>query len=105
MELYQPEGTEDYYFPEAESTYDAVWALAFALNRTSTLVDRGDASVTGCVAEGSLVPLHEFNYSNALMGCIMRWSLEQTNFEGVTVSIYTLILCANPLAHQRISPP
>ena len=50
------------------------------------LADQGDASVTGCEAEGSLVPLHMFNYSNALMGCIIRWSLEQTNFIGVTVS-------------------
>ena len=74
---------------EGGYAYDAVWALAFALNRSRTLIDRGDANVTGCMdREGSLVPLHEFDYSNALLGCVIRWSLEQTRFEGVTVSLH-----------------
>lgn len=72
---------------EANSAYESVWALAFALNHTSMLADHGDASITGCMDEGSLVPLHMFNYSNALLGCIIKWSLEQTDFIGVTVSI------------------
>ena len=87
--LYETRATTSGFTPRlnAYHAYDAVWALAFALNRTSTLVDQGDISVTGCVAEGSLVPLRKFNYSNALLGCVIKWSMEQTNFEGVTVSI------------------
>ena len=70
---------------EADIAYDAVWALAFALNRTNELVARGNVSESGCDLEGELVPLHMFNYSNALLGCVIRWSLEQTNFTGVSV--------------------
>ena len=71
---------------EAGQGYDAVWALAFALNRTRTMVDQGDISETGCAAEGSLVPLNMFNYSNALLGCVIRWNIGETKFNGVTVS-------------------
>ena len=70
---------------EADIAYDAVWALAFALNITSELVAWGNVSETGCDLEGELVPLHMFNYSNALLGCVIRWSLEQTDFTGVSV--------------------
>ena len=72
--------------------YDAIWALAFALNRTKEIVDaynNGNESVleiTGCVnLTGELVPLEEFDYENELLGCVIRWSLEQTNFLGTSV--------------------
>ena len=67
--------------------YDAIWALALALNRTMTMVDESDISGTGCeMMNGSLVPLHEFDYSNALMGCLVQWNLQTTNFSGVSVT-------------------
>ena len=66
--------------------YDVLWALAFALNRTMTMVESGDINGTDCQeAHGSLVPLHEFTYENEMMGCLIKWSLHQTNFSGVTV--------------------
>ena len=66
--------------------YDALWALAFALNRTMTMVNSGDINETGCQdAYGSLVALHEFSYKNAMMGCLIQWNLQQTNFLGLTV--------------------
>ena len=67
--------------------YDAIWALAFALNNTMTMVNDPAFSATGCEGrDGSPVPLHMFNYSNELMGCIVTWNLQRTNFTGVTVS-------------------
>lgn len=72
--------------------YDGLWALAFALNRTMTMVESEDINSTGCQnAQGSLVPLHEFNYSNEMMGCLIQWSLHQTNFSGLTVSFAMVI--------------
>ena len=68
--------------------YDAIWALALALNRTMTMVDESDISGTGCeMMNGSLVPLYEFDYSNALMGCLVQWNLQRTNFSGVVVYV------------------
>ena len=68
--------------------YDALWALALALNKTMTMVNTVNMNIseTGCeVMDGSLVPLHEFNYSNAFMGCLIQWNLQRTNFSGVSV--------------------
>ena len=47
--------------------------------------------------DGGLVPLEQFHYSNGVMGCVIRWSLQQTNFSGVSVSValsvlYTLLV-------------
>ena len=57
-----------------------------ALNDTMTIVNNSDISGTGCEAmNGSLVPLEEFTYDNALMGCLIKWNLQKTNFFGVSV--------------------
>ena len=73
--------------------YDAIWALALGLNKTQEMVDRNDSAAlteTGCSnTSGRLVPLHEFDYGNEMMGCVIRWNLEQTNFTGVSVSTYS----------------
>ena len=53
------------------------------------LIEGGDISETGCEErglDGALVPLHEFDYTNGLMGCVIRWCLEQTDFDGITAS-------------------
>ena len=66
--------------------YDALWALAKALNETMTMINTSDISSTGCEAEnGSLVPLEKFTYDNALMGCLIQWNLQRTNLFGVSV--------------------
>ena len=87
---YEKRGTSGGYntITHGSRMYDALWALAFALNRTMTMVDSGDISVTGCQnAYGSLVPLHEFTYRNEMMGCLIQWSLQWTNFSGLTVCL------------------
>ena len=69
--------------------YDALWALALALNETMTMVDSLNISGTGCEAmNGSLVPLHRFDYANAMLGCLIQWSMQQTDFFGVSVSAF-----------------
>ena len=66
--------------------YDALWALAMALNNTITMVNNSDIDETGCEAmNGSIVPLEDFTYDNALMGCLIQWNLQRTNFFGVSV--------------------
>ena len=66
--------------------YDALWALALALNETMTMVDDLNINGTGCeTMPGALVPLDQFDYSNALMGCLIQWNLQRTNFSGVSV--------------------
>ena len=69
--------------------YDVMWSLAFALNQTMTMVESLDINGTGCESmNGSLVPLHQFDYTNAMMGCLIQWNLQQTNFSGVSVRKY-----------------
>ena len=42
--------------------------------------------LTNCTDYGELVPLNEFNYSNAFMGCVIRYNFHRVNFSGMTVS-------------------
>ena len=66
--------------------YDAIWAIAFALHNASESVRINDSS--GCEDHlGELVALEKFHYRNKLMGCVLRRSMEITNFAGITVSI------------------
>ena len=68
--------------------YEAVWILALALNQTMTMVESLDINGTGCESmNGSLVPLHQFDYTNAMMGCLIQWNLQQTDFNGLTVRV------------------
>ena len=77
--------------------YDALWTFAIALNKTNEMVRGltreeilnmtqcgGTVEETG--VEWEVVSLENFTYSNQLMGCIIRWNLEKTNFIGVSVS-------------------
>ena len=69
--------------------YDAMWVLALGLNRTQEMfLNNYNVAEIGCDGlDGGLVPLEQFNYSNGVMGCVMRWNLQQTNFSGVSVSL------------------
>ena len=91
-ELYENRSTQLGYTPTLVRgiAYDAVWALALGLNRTQEMfLSNYNVSEIGCDGlDGGLVSLEQFNYSNGVMGCVMRWSLEQTDFSGVSVSCY-----------------
>ena len=68
--------------------YDAVWAIALGLDHASEKVRLGNDS--GCEdVPGNLVPLEEFDYSNAKMGCLFEKSFRETMFTGITVSTQT----------------
>ena len=65
--------------------YDAVWAMAIGLDTASKRVRMGNES--GCEnLPGDLVPLEEFDYYNAKMGCVLQESFSETSFMGITVS-------------------
>ena len=75
----------------ATTAYDATWALAFALDRTSSMINDSNEEIfnkTGCRSSGGrrIVPLENFTYDNDLMGCVIRSHLTWTNFTGVSVS-------------------
>ena len=67
------------------TVFDAVWAMALALNHTAERVVKNDSS--GCShLPGRLVPLEQFDYSNKRMGCVMMDSYTRVKFIGITVS-------------------
>ena len=71
--------------------FDAMWTVARALNLTEEMrlknVSKNDPSLEECNhLPGELVPLDEFTYSNAFMGCVMKMNYQKTNFTGVSVS-------------------
>ena len=69
--------------------YDAFWVLALALNNTNAMVESANISGTGCEnVTGSLVKLENFTYGNEMMGCLIQWNLQMTDFSGVSVSQY-----------------
>ena len=65
--------------------YDATWAMALGLHNALEMVMINDSS--GCDhLPGKLVPLEDFDYLNERMGCVLRKSLHQVHFLGITVS-------------------
>ena len=67
--------------------YDVIWVLAIALNKTMTMINSTNINETNCEnISGSLVPLEHFDYTNEQVGCLIQWNLQQTSFNGVSVS-------------------
>jgi hypothetical protein len=82
----------------APIAYDAVWTLALALNSSMAMIEGWpkDAIIneTGCQDDGTdldVFELDDFTYNHTLIGCIIRWNLAQTNFTGVSVSIFKIL--------------
>ena len=87
VEKYENRTDSEYDRVLAGVMYDVIWVLALALNKTMTMISSGDISGTSCEnVPGSLVPLEQFNYSNEKVGCLVQWNLQQTSFNGVSVS-------------------
>lgn len=72
-------------FPAVGVAYDAIWSLALALDKVTNRVANGNDSGCGHL-RGALVPLEFFDYANEKMGCILRQSIDEVEFSGVTVS-------------------
>ena len=105
MRLEEPESKANNYTFVFLATvaYDALWTFALALNRTNEMVGSltreeilnrtqcgGTDEETG--VEWEVVSLENFTYSNQLMGCIIRWNLERTDFVGISVSLNLCLL-------------
>ena len=68
--------------------YDLIWSLALGLNETAKRV--AEMNETGCeMFSGELVPLESFNYSNQKMGCLLRESIQQVYFDGLSVNVFS----------------
>ena len=67
--------------------YDSVWTLTLALNRTMNMINTNDTLDCG----PSPVPLEEFSYGNSSTACLIRNSLSNTNFTGLSVSICDIV--------------
>ena len=65
--------------------FDVIWAMALGLDATVQRIVQGDDSSCEDLP-GDLVPLEDFNYTNKRLGCIMKQSMRNVNFTGVTVS-------------------
>ena len=53
----------------------------------STLTREDILNITKCEGfDTEIVSLEKFTYSNHLMGCIIKWNLERTEYVGVSVS-------------------
>lgn len=70
--------------------FDTMWTVGLVLNYTEEMRLQNESAETykSCSnLPGNLVPLNEFNYSNAFMGCVIRNNFENVNFTGVSVSL------------------
>ena len=65
--------------------YDTIWSIALALDTASKRIAVGNDSGCGHLS-GDLVPLELFDYTNERVGCIMKRSMDDVKFTGVTVS-------------------
>ena len=77
--------------------YDTVWALAHGLDRAVDAIVKNDSS--GCEdLPGDLVPLEKFNYQNEKMGCVLRKSIGNVHFPGITVSLVAMAISLLPMS-------
>ena len=67
--------------------FDAMWTIAQVLNYTEQMrLNDTNQTFESCrELPGELVPLNEFNYSNAFMGCVIKYNFYKVNFTGVSV--------------------
>ena len=69
----------------AGAAYDTVWALALGLNKTIDKIQSMSDDKECSHMPGIVVPLEQFDYHNDKMGCLLRRSIAQVSFTGVTV--------------------
>ena len=66
--------------------YDATWALALALDEVTERIEGGDFG--SCEGNRNVTSLADFEYTdnNNTISCLLFQALNETNFEGLTVS-------------------
>ena len=71
------------YQIEGYTAFDAIYSLAFALDKVQRAVC--DNKTLGC-NESDLIPLEDYDYTARQVTCMLNNSLDDTNFPGVSVS-------------------
>ena len=88
LQMYNQNRTQGSYTTTYAHTfaYDAVWALALALNRTDEQL-KSNTSIPECqnFPGYANITLDLFKYNNAKVACILKSNLNATNFVGVSV--------------------
>ena len=84
--------------PEANTAFDAMWALALALDKVQRAVCANDT--LGCDA-GPLTQLENYTYYNEQVECMLNKTLNLTGFQGVSVCL--LIILALQLLVKYLS--
>jgi gamma-aminobutyric acid type B receptor len=79
------------YQVEAFTAFDAIWTLALALDRVQKAVCASDN--LGCNISPTLNPLEDYRYFDAQMECMLNRTLNDTGFNGVTVSNTIIFVC------------
>ena len=101
----------NYTFAETYAqAFDAIWTIAQVLNYTEEMRINQTSRVSvheNCTdLPGELVPLNEFSYSNAFMGCVIKYNFYKVNFTGVSVSTKLYIFMYNKiLLHVKYWSP
>ena len=88
LQMYNQKRTQGSYTTTYAHTfaYDAVWALALALNRTDEQL-KSNTSIPECqdLPGYTNITLDLFKYNNAKVACILKSNLNAINFVGVSV--------------------
>ena len=72
---------------EATCAFDAVWALALAMDNASQSLCSGDVGYCGNTRVTENIPLENYTFYNDRIECLLNRSLNNLEFEGVSVSM------------------
>ena len=71
---------------EATCAFDAVWALALAMDNASRSLCSGDIGYCANSRVTENIPLENYTFYNDRIECLLNRSLNSMEFEGVSVS-------------------
>ena len=80
---------KNYGDPAAHTfAYDAVWAMALALNKTAQQINSNTLIKKCQNLPGNVnISLDQFQYNNSKLSCYLNSNLQETNFNGVSVCV------------------
>ena len=70
---------------EATNAFDAVWALALAMDNASQSLCSGDIGYCSNTRVTENIPLENYTFYNDRIECLLNRSLNNMEFEGVSV--------------------
>ena len=75
------------YQLEAPHAFDAVWALALAMDNASRSLSSDDIGYCNNTRVTENIPLENYTFYNDRIECLLNRSLNNMEFEGVSVSM------------------